>query len=214
MLFHVFRLPAFLTAHAPRIRFVFAATVLPLRGSLTLAKWAATLDRVSGERVTIVGSGRLHAEFDALGIGFDARGDRTDEHLRVHESVRPQDPPSFDGRYTNFPPLVVEPDACSRHTFRSGSEAADRGLSGLSSNSGRLGPLTGIFLEKAAADARIKNVHRHHDDRQWIRRQRGHHIRAQDLADAADSIGRAGAQGAPTSACLRAGRTRTNTSTR
>lgn len=92
------------------MRFVFSALVVPLRQPVVLAKQLATIDQVCDGRVgVVVGSGWLQSEFEALGIGFADRGDRTDEYLRVLKACWTDELPSFSGRYLSFPPSAVEP---------------------------------------------------------------------------------------------------------
>ena len=70
---------AFLAATTTRIRLGVCVTILPLRHPLALAKQVATLDRLSGGRVTLgVGTGWLAEEFAALDVPFAGRGARTD----------------------------------------------------------------------------------------------------------------------------------------
>jgi probable F420-dependent oxidoreductase len=70
---------AFLAATTTRIRLGVSVTILPLRHPLALAKQVATLDRLSGGRVSLgVGTGWLAEEFAALDVPFAGRGARTD----------------------------------------------------------------------------------------------------------------------------------------
>ena len=72
----------------PGIRVLTNLSVLGYRHPLVLAKSAATLDRISGGRLTLgVGVGYLAAEFDALGVSFDERNDRFDHALDVLDAV-------------------------------------------------------------------------------------------------------------------------------
>jgi probable F420-dependent oxidoreductase len=73
---------AFAAATSPRLRLLTNLTVLPYRNPFLLAKTVATLDRLSGGRVTLgVGTGYLMTEFAALGVDFDERNDLFDEVL-------------------------------------------------------------------------------------------------------------------------------------
>lgn len=70
---------AFLAATTKTIRLGVAVAILPLRHPLALAKQVATLDRLSGGRVTLgIGTGWLAEEFAALGVPFAGRGARVD----------------------------------------------------------------------------------------------------------------------------------------
>lgn len=70
------------------LRIGVAATVPVLRDPIVFAKQVATLDRLSGGRLTIgVGTGWLAEEFDALRIPFAGRGARLDAFLDVAREV-------------------------------------------------------------------------------------------------------------------------------
>jgi probable F420-dependent oxidoreductase len=198
----VIPLAAFLAARTTRIRFVMAALVVPLREPVALAKQLATLDQVSGGRIgVVVGSGWLRAEFEALGVGFDDRGDRTDEYLRVLKACWTESRPSFDGRYVSFPPSAVEPKCVQQPHVPlwiggNGPRPERRAV--------ELGdgwaPLTGTFDERAEAIGRIRAraaaAGRDPDrlafvgglavgpvDAQSARLARGHHVTERDRAD-------------------------------
>ncbi|MEU0413825.1 TIGR03619 family F420-dependent LLM class oxidoreductase [Streptomyces griseorubiginosus] len=67
-----------------RIGLVTSVLILPLYHPVVVAHRAATLDRLSGGRLTLgVGTGWDTAEFDAAGVPFAGRGRRADEQLEV-----------------------------------------------------------------------------------------------------------------------------------
>src|SRR5687767_2352185 len=75
---------AWLAARTRRIRLGTSVLVLPYRGAAATAKTLATIDWLSGGRLTVgVGAGWLRAEFAALGVPFDERGRRTDEAIHA-----------------------------------------------------------------------------------------------------------------------------------
>ena len=58
--------------------------VLAYRNPWIAAHQVATLDRLSGGRMLLgIGAGYLEAEFDALGVPFEGRNERTDEGIRI-----------------------------------------------------------------------------------------------------------------------------------
>jgi probable F420-dependent oxidoreductase len=64
------------------IRLGTSVLVVPMRDPFVLAKQVATLDRLSGERVTLgVGAGWDEEEFGLVGADFRRRGKATDETL-------------------------------------------------------------------------------------------------------------------------------------
>ncbi|MEV0800035.1 TIGR03619 family F420-dependent LLM class oxidoreductase [Kribbella sp. NPDC050281] len=74
----------YLAARTTRIRFGTSVMILPLRNPYVVAKQAATLHRLSGERVVLgVGVGWTEPEFAAVGAPFRERGRRTDDSLEI-----------------------------------------------------------------------------------------------------------------------------------
>jgi alkanesulfonate monooxygenase SsuD/methylene tetrahydromethanopterin reductase-like flavin-dependent oxidoreductase (luciferase family) len=74
----------FLAARTTRIRFGTSVLVLPMRSPYVVAKQAATLHRLSGERVVLgIGAGWDATEFASVGASFSERGRRTDEGLEI-----------------------------------------------------------------------------------------------------------------------------------
>ena len=77
-------------AHTATIRLATGIMILPQRNPVVLAKQIASLDVLSGGRVTLgVGVGYLEPEFRAIGADFEERGAVTDEFLdAMHPLVR------------------------------------------------------------------------------------------------------------------------------
>lgn len=89
--------------------------VVPQRHPLELANSLASLDRLSGGRLTVgVGVGWSAGEFEALGYRFDDRGDRLDEALELWRRVWTEDPVSFDGRFTHLEDIKIQPKPAHR----------------------------------------------------------------------------------------------------
>ena len=105
-----FVLAAHLAARTSRIRLVFHALVIPYRPPVQTAKQLATLDVVSGGRITVVaGSGWMRREFTVLGVAFDERGDITDENLRAMRELWTSSAPSFHGSRVAFENIAFAP---------------------------------------------------------------------------------------------------------
>jgi probable F420-dependent oxidoreductase len=102
-------------ATTSEIRLATGVLVLPQRNPLILAKEAATLDVISGGRVTLgVGSGWLEEEFDALGVEFAGRGDRTDEYIAVMRTLWTEELASFEGETVAFSNVYMRPQPVQR----------------------------------------------------------------------------------------------------
>jgi probable F420-dependent oxidoreductase len=77
--------------------------ILPQRNPVVLAKETATLDFLSGGRVTLgVGVGWLEEEFSALGVPFADRGARTDEYIEALRALWRDGESTYHGRFVDF----------------------------------------------------------------------------------------------------------------
>ena len=123
-------------ASAPRIGLGTSVLVLPQHNALELANTLASLDSLSGGRLTIAaGVGWSKAEFDALGWTFENRGRRTDEIIRLLRTCWTEDPATFHGEFWDFDDIRVLPHPAhaipiwvggrSERAFRRGVELGD-----------------------------------------------------------------------------------------
>jgi probable F420-dependent oxidoreductase len=94
-----------------RLRLVTSVLVLPYRNPVLTAKMVASLDVLSGGRVTLgVGVGWLKEEFEALDTpDFDKRGAVTDEWLTIFKQLWTQSPASFSGQFYKYKDIRAEP---------------------------------------------------------------------------------------------------------
>ncbi len=94
-----------------RLRLVTSVLVLPYRNPVLTAKMVASLDVLSGGRVTLgVGVGWLKEEFEALGSpDFAQRGAVTDEWLAIFKQLWTTSPASFNGRFYRYADIHCEP---------------------------------------------------------------------------------------------------------
>ena len=70
------------------LRLIASAVIPPLRHPLLIAKELATLDLLSRGRLVVQPTVSWHrAEYDALGVPFETRGERLDEHLRTWKAL-------------------------------------------------------------------------------------------------------------------------------
>jgi probable F420-dependent oxidoreductase len=94
-----------------KLRLVTSVLILPYRNPVLTAKTVASLDVLSGGRVTLgVGVGWLKEEFEALkSPDFDRRGAVTDEWLAIFKQLWSQSPATFKGRFYDYASIRCEP---------------------------------------------------------------------------------------------------------
>ncbi len=105
-----FTLMAWLCAATTNIRILSSVAVLPHRNPLFMAKSIATMDVLSGGRISIgCGTGWMREEFEALGVEFTKRGQVTNEYIEAMKACWTQENPSYDGDFVNFSNLIFAP---------------------------------------------------------------------------------------------------------
>jgi probable F420-dependent oxidoreductase len=93
-----------------RIGLGTSVLVVPMHNPLELANSLASLDLLSGGRLTVaVGVGWSAAEYGALGYDFHTRGERLDEAIDLFRRAWAEDPFSFHGRFTSFDDMRLLP---------------------------------------------------------------------------------------------------------
>lgn len=99
-----------------RLRLLTNLTVIPYRNPFLLAKASATLDVLSGGRLTLgAGVGYMKSEFAALGVDFETRNARFDEYLEVLKLAWLGETVNFEGAFvsargvTPYPPTTQRP---------------------------------------------------------------------------------------------------------
>lgn len=102
---------AFVAGKTSRLRLVTSVTVVPHRPAVLQAKMLATIDVLSGGRLTFgIGAGWMREEFEALGVPpFVERGAVTDEYVMACRELWTNDNPRFSGKYVNFADVLFEP---------------------------------------------------------------------------------------------------------
>ncbi len=101
---------AFLAAATERIGLGTGVLVLPYRPALLTAKWIATVQELSGERLLLgVGVGWMKAEFRALGVDRGRRGAITDETLAFIGRCFASDEVEANGQPFLFRPRPARP---------------------------------------------------------------------------------------------------------
>jgi probable F420-dependent oxidoreductase len=101
---------AWAAAATERVGLGTSVLVVPQHNALALANQLASLDALSGGRLTVgAGVGWSAAEFAALGQSFTDRGKRFDEMLDVVRACWGTDPVDFDGQYVHLHAMKVQP---------------------------------------------------------------------------------------------------------
>lgn len=100
----------FVAAHTRNVRLGTSVIVLPYYQPIQLARRLATLDVLSEGRLEICGGvGWSRDEFEAVGVPFERRGERTDEILEALLAIWSRDPVSFEGQYYHIPESKIGP---------------------------------------------------------------------------------------------------------
>ncbi len=98
-----------------KIRLGTGVLILPQRHPFYVAKEVATLDQLSQGRALLgVGIGWLQEEFDALGIPFDERVDRTEEAVHALRTLWSDGPSEFAGAHYRWAPVESNPKPVQR----------------------------------------------------------------------------------------------------
>ncbi|MCV7408409.1 LLM class F420-dependent oxidoreductase [Mycobacterium florentinum] len=101
---------AFAAAASSRITIATGVLLLPEHNPVVVAKQAASLDRLSGGRLTLgVGVGWSKEEFAALSVPFEHRAARTAEYVAAMRTLWRDDVASFDGKFVGFDSIRVNP---------------------------------------------------------------------------------------------------------
>ena len=103
---------AHVAAVTERIKLGTAVAVLPIRNAVLNARQLATVDRFSGGRLLYgAGVGWLAEEAAAMGMPWDRRGARADEHIALLRALwtAPGRHVEFRGEFHDIPPMDPEP---------------------------------------------------------------------------------------------------------
>lgn len=104
----------YLAAVTRTVRLGVGVLVLPQRQPVLLAKQLASLDVLSGGRLTVgIGAGYVEAELAAFGVPLSERGARTDEHWDAVLALW-SGRPDFQGRWVSFTGVLQAPPPVQR----------------------------------------------------------------------------------------------------
>ena len=101
---------AYLAAVTQRIELMTSILILPQRQTALVAKQAAEVDLLSGQRLRLgVGVGWNFTEYEALGEDFQTRGARQEEQITVLRKLWAEDLVTFHGRFHDFDQIGIAP---------------------------------------------------------------------------------------------------------
>lgn len=101
---------SFAAAATTTIGVATGVLLLPEHNPVLVAKQSASLDRLSNGRFTLgIGIGWLKEEFDALGVPFARRTQRTQEYVDAIRTLWRDDVATFRGEFVDFTSVRVNP---------------------------------------------------------------------------------------------------------
>ena len=101
---------AYVASATTTIKVATGIIILPQHNPVVVAKQVASLDFMSDGRVLFgIGVGWLKEEFEALGVPFERRGERTDEYIGAIRALWTEDKPSYAGEFVNFKNAYCRP---------------------------------------------------------------------------------------------------------
>ena len=118
---------SYLAALTQRIELVSAILVLPQRQTALVAKQAAEIALLSGNRLRLgIGVGWNVAEFEALGQEFEHRGSRAEEQIGLMRRLWQEPLLSFEGRWHKLDRVGLNPRPTELIPIWIGCNAEDR----------------------------------------------------------------------------------------
>lgn len=106
---------AYLAGATETIRVNSCIAILPVQHPIVTAKALATMDWLSGGRVTVTFAvGWLKEEFDLLGVPYAERGARAEEYIQAILALWTQDEPEFEGKWVSFKDVAFAPKPIQR----------------------------------------------------------------------------------------------------
>lgn len=101
--------------------------LLPLRNVVMVAKRAATVQHLAGDRLTLgLGTGYVEEEFDAVGVPIDERSARFLEGIELLEALFEGRRVTFDGEFYGVSDFRLEPAVVSPPRLLAGGGGTDR----------------------------------------------------------------------------------------
>ena len=146
---------AYVAAATSKINLATGILIIPQRNPVVAAKQIATLDLLSGGRTLLgIGVGWLEEEFNAIGVPFGDRGQRTDDYIYAMQELWATDRSTYESDFIKFTDVHSQPKPVNRSIpiiVGGHSKAAAR-------RAGRLGD--GFFPARGASPELIELVRR------------------------------------------------------
>jgi len=99
-----------IAAVTERVRLTTGILIVPLRPAALLAKWAATIDVISGGRLELgVGTGWQQEEFEAQGLDHSLRGRMLTDAIGACRALWSGSPAKFESQTVSFSDIWCEP---------------------------------------------------------------------------------------------------------
>ena len=106
---------AYVAAGTSKINLATGILIVPQRNPVVAAKQIATLDLMSGGRVLLgIGVGWLEEEFNAIGVPFGDRGQRTDDYIYAMQELWATDHSTYESEFTKFTAVNSQPKPVNR----------------------------------------------------------------------------------------------------
>ena len=113
--YHPLATLSYLAATTKRVALGTSVLVLPYHNPVELAKYAASLDQMSGGRVILgVGAGAMTEEFEALGVSFRQRGALTNESMTIMKELWTNPDPHYKSARWNLTGFKFAPKPVQR----------------------------------------------------------------------------------------------------
>ena len=146
---------AYVAAATSKINLATGILIIPQRNPVVAARQIATLDLLSGGRTLLgIGVGWLEEEFNAIGVPFGDRGQRTDDYIYAMQELWATDRSTYESDFIKFTDVHSQPKPVNRSIpiiVGGHSKAAAR-------RAGRLGD--GFFPARGASPELIELVRR------------------------------------------------------
>ena len=101
---------SFAAAITSKLKLGSGIILLAQRSLVVLANELASVDVLSKGRLLFgVGVGYVEREFQAIGVPYEERGARVNEHIEAMRALWTMDKPEFQGRFTQFSGVQAKP---------------------------------------------------------------------------------------------------------